>query len=146
MSLFRRSSSIALAAAALLSGCSEDLCPNPGDICTVAGTGVHGFGGDGDSAVNADLYFPMDVAVGPDQLTYIVDWNNHRLRAITRDGKMETIAGTGELGDSIGSPVVVDGRVFTSAIMNPPKAADDPFDTSEPKEPEPPPPAGKGEG
>jgi sugar lactone lactonase YvrE len=93
----------ASAALALVSGCGDkEACPNPGDICTVAGTGTSGFTGDGSSALEADLYFPMDVAVGPDKLLYIVDWNNHRLRRVDANGKMETIAGSGELGDSIG--------------------------------------------
>ncbi|MEX0585516.1 MAG: PQQ-binding-like beta-propeller repeat protein, partial [Pirellulales bacterium] len=54
----------------------------------------------------------------------------------------ENVKWSAALDDGIGSPVIVDGRVFTSAIMNPPKAADDPFDTSEPKTPAAPPPAG----
>ena len=51
-----------------------------------------------------------------------------------RFSNTENVQWSESLDDGIGSPVVVDGRVFTSAIINPPAPADDPFDTSEPKE------------
>jgi sugar lactone lactonase YvrE len=75
-------------------------CVNVGDICTFAGSGTSGFSGDDGPALKADFYSPMDVVFGPDQNLYVVDWNNHRIRQVTPDGKtVRTVAGKGELGD-----------------------------------------------
>jgi len=74
-------------------------CPVP-IITTVAGTGLAGLNDDGEPALETHLYLPQDVTVGPDGLLYLVDWNNHRIRRIDPDGVVETIAGTGELGDA----------------------------------------------
>lgn len=67
-------------------------------ISTVAGTGTAGQNEDGLNPLETHLYLPQDVTVGPDELLYLVDWNNHRIRRITADNVVETIAGTGELG------------------------------------------------
>lgn len=82
----------------ILAGVSAALhgCPAP-TITTVAGNGLAGFNGDGLRALEAALYLPQDGAVGPDRNLYFTDWNNHRIRRL-RDGIVETIAGTGELG------------------------------------------------
>ncbi len=73
-------------------------CPTP-VVVTVAGNGHAGYDGDGKEPLATAFYLPQDMTVGPDRLVYLVDWNNHRLRRI-RDGIVETIAGTGELGDA----------------------------------------------
>ncbi len=70
-----------------------------GTICTWAGTGVAGLGGEGTPALETNLYLPIDMTWGPDGNAYLLDWNNHRIRLITDDGTMTTLAGTGELGD-----------------------------------------------
>lgn len=74
-------------------------CGEPGVICTLAGTGEAALGRDGIGPTASALYLPQDVAVGPNGLVYVADWNNHRVRRIDGDGKIRTIAGTGELGD-----------------------------------------------
>lgn len=85
-------------------GCGDDLAPAapclpaPGHICTLAGTGVAGDGADGQLALRTRLYLPQDATVGPDGRLYVVDWNNHRIRAISDDGRMAIVAGEGELG------------------------------------------------
>jgi NHL repeat len=103
--------------AALVIGCGDDPPANPGNpltktgalcgsgqICTVAGTGIAGDGEDGLPARQTRLYLPQDMTVGPDGRLYVVDWNNHRIRAVGEDAKMHIVAGIGELGPSVDDP------------------------------------------
>lgn len=83
-----------------LVGCA-DPCLVPGTICTIAGVGTDGFSGDDGPATRAELYLPMDVAIGPDGLVYVVDYNNHRVRRIDADGRIRTLLGTGSPGDVV---------------------------------------------
>lgn len=80
--------------------CEELPCLDEvGALCTVAGTGVGGFAGDGGSALEAELSLPFDVAFAPDGTPVIVDFNNLRIRAIDREtGVISTVVGTGALG------------------------------------------------
>jgi RHS repeat-associated protein len=74
-------------------------CVTPsGMIYTIAGTGEFGYNGDGILAVNAQLNFPTGVAVGKDGSAYIADYSNGRIRKVTTDGIIRTIAGTGDYG------------------------------------------------
>ena len=59
-----------------------------GNISTVAGTGWHGYSGDGGPAVEAQLAHPRDVAVDGSGNIYIADSYNRRIRRLTprRDG------------------------------------------------------------
>ncbi|MGW1196601.1 NHL domain-containing protein [Streptomyces sp. NPDC002536] len=66
-----------------------------GKISTVAGTGAATFGGDSGPATAAPLYYPREVAVDSTGTLYITDTGNHRVRRITADGKISTVAGTG---------------------------------------------------
>lgn len=82
-----------------------ETCPKtPGTICTVAGTGIAGDGADGQAALDTRLYLPQDMTVGPDGRLYVVDWNNHRIRAVNADGTMTIVAGIGELGPNVDDP------------------------------------------
>lgn len=74
--------------------------PAPGRICTVAGTGDAGLGDEFLDPRQTELYLPQDMTIGADKLLYVVDWNNHRIRRINADGSMESVVGTGELGDA----------------------------------------------
>ncbi len=69
-----------------------------GVICTVAGTGVAGDGADGSEALKTMLYLPADVAFTPAGALVVVDWNNHRIRAVQPNGMLKIVAGEGELG------------------------------------------------
>jgi sugar lactone lactonase YvrE len=84
----------------LLSSVSSGLqgCPEP-RIQTVAGTGVAGINGDGLAPLASTLYLPQDITWGPDNELYLADWNNHRIRCLRESG-VETVAGTGELGEA----------------------------------------------
>ncbi|MEV3973478.1 RICIN domain-containing protein [Streptomyces sp. NPDC050698] len=88
-----------------------------GKVSTVAGTGVAAFGGDGGSAVSAQLNYPRAVAVDSAGDLYIADSGNHRVRKVTRaDGKISTVAGTG--AGAFGG----DGGLATAARLSGPFA------------------------
>jgi len=67
-----------------------------GIITTIAGTGEHGFSGDGGPAVRAQLAWTRDVAVDDNGNVYIADYSNARIRRVDAGGIITTIAGTGE--------------------------------------------------
>lgn len=80
-----------------------------GLISTVAGKGkpiirIEGsgpppqFSGDGGPAISADLDRPTGVAVDAQGNIYISDQLNNRIRKVTNDGLIQTIAGTGKTG------------------------------------------------
>jgi uncharacterized protein (TIGR03437 family) len=71
-----------------------------GVIATLAGTGVAGFSGDGGGARNAQLNSPYGVAVDAAGNVYVADLGNHRVRRITPDGLIATVAGTGRKSSS----------------------------------------------
>ncbi|GAA3185918.1 MULTISPECIES: RICIN domain-containing protein [Streptomyces] len=75
----------------------EDSAP---PISTVAGTGAAGFKGNNEPAVSAQLNRPYGIAVDSTGTLYFSDYNNHRIRKITTDGKVSTVAGTGAAGYS----------------------------------------------
>lgn len=76
-----------------------------GVISTVAGTGQKGYTGDGGPALQATFNGPKWIHVGPDGLVYVVDTENHCVRAIDpKSGTIRTVAG-GHLGpDGDGGP------------------------------------------
>jgi RHS repeat-associated protein len=66
----------------------------------VAGNGVEGFSGDGGPATQAMLGDPTGVAVGRDGSLYIAEESNFRVRKVSPDGTISTVAGTGVAGFS----------------------------------------------
>ncbi len=85
-----------------------------GQIDTVAGTGTAGFSGDDGLAIAAELNCPYGIAVDSTGNLYIADTDNHRVRQITPDGQIRTVAGTGTPGFS------GDGGPATAAQLNTP--------------------------
>ncbi len=71
-----------------------------GNINTVAGIGAAGYWGDGGPATSAKLNHPTGVAVDSAGRIYIADQLNHRIRRISSDGTITTIAGKGGHGYS----------------------------------------------
>ena len=71
-----------------------------GTMTVVAGS-VAGLSGDGGPAIEAQLNLPMAVTVGPADSVYVSDAVNSRIRRITADGKIQTVAGFGR-GEGVG--------------------------------------------
>jgi cysteine-rich repeat protein len=64
-----------------------------GTIKTIAGTGISGYTGDGDSATSATLSSPEGLAIDATDRVLILDTGNCALRRIAADGTISTIAG-----------------------------------------------------
>ena len=71
-----------------------------GNVTIVAGTGVHGYGGDGGPAVSAQLNSPFAIALDPQGNIYFSDSENFRIRMINTAGVISTVAGIGVIGSS----------------------------------------------
>ena len=70
-----------------------------GIISTVSGDGAPGFSGDGEPAFRAQLNIPWGIALDGKGALWIADTGNHRIRKISADGIIRTVAGTGEYGN-----------------------------------------------
>ena len=78
-----------------------------GKISTIAGTGARGFSEDGTPADQAMLNEPCGLEVSPEGVVYVADTGNNRVRRIGPGGRLETVAGGPDAGDSgDGGPAV----------------------------------------
>jgi sugar lactone lactonase YvrE len=82
-----------------------------GVVTTLAGGGAAGFR-DG-AAAEAQFDAPVGVAVGREGEVYVADTYNDRVRVITRDGSVRTLAGTGTPGHA-------DGGALDAALFDTP--------------------------
>jgi sugar lactone lactonase YvrE len=87
-----------------------------GVITTVAGAGTMGYSGDGGFAVSATLNSTQGIALDLQGNLYLADSGNQRIRKVSTDGHIQTIAGTGVLGFS------GDGGPAVEAQLNTPTA------------------------
>jgi sugar lactone lactonase YvrE len=87
-----------------------------GVLSVVAGNGFSGFSGDGGPAVSAALAGPAGVAVDSKGNLFVADQNNQRVRRISTDGTISTVAGNGGAGFS------GDGQQATSATIGIPSS------------------------
>ncbi len=85
-----------------------------GVITTVAGNGAANNSGDGAAAIQAGIDSPWHVAVDAAGDLFITQINDARVRLVTPDGNITTMAGTGTDGDS------GDGGLATSAMLDRP--------------------------
>ena len=89
------------------------LVPSTSTISNYAGNATAGYSGDGGPAVNAELYYPVSVALDNSGNLFIADTSNYRIREVTvSNGKIRTVAGNGTAGYS------GDGGAATSATIN----------------------------
>ena len=103
-----------------------------GLVSVFAGTRKRGYGGDGGPATEAQLNYPLGLAVDKSRSVYIADSGNHRIRRVDPSGTITTIAGTGEPGyggdggpaarAQLASPVAVavdtSGKVYIADLGN----------------------------
>ena len=73
-----------------------------GLVRTIAGNGKKGIPEDGGVAIHSPLVDPRAVAVDHEDNVYILERGGHSLRVVTPDGKIRTVAGTGERGAADG--------------------------------------------
>ncbi len=93
-----------------------------GTIRTWAGDGSTGYDGDCNALLQSSFYWPLDIEFTPNIGTYIVDWNNHRIRRVTDKGRLETVVGANGTGDGPGdlSDTVYPGADGTICRLNHP--------------------------
>ena len=70
-----------------------------GVIHTLAGNGYYGFSGDGELATKSSLASPTDAILTRHGILIIADADNNRIRMVTKNGTMSTLAGTGIEGE-----------------------------------------------
>lgn len=85
-----------------------------GTISTIAGTGFAGVLGDGGPATSAQVDEPAGIAVDSSGSIYVADFGNSKIRKVDTSGTINTIAGTGSIGNS------GDGGPATAAFLNQP--------------------------
>jgi sugar lactone lactonase YvrE len=97
-------------------------CEQPQVICTFAGTGKPVFDGDGRARLATSFYWPLDLDFAPDGRAYLLDWQNHRVRRIDFDGRLETVIGNDLVGDGPrdGSDMSPDGAPGIDVELNHP--------------------------
>jgi hypothetical protein len=93
--------------------CVRKVTPS-GMIITTAGNGTGGYGGDNGPATAAQLNNPRGVAVDQSDNILVADAGNHRVRKVTADGIITTVAGNGAVGFS------GDGYASTAASLHGP--------------------------
>lgn len=75
-----------------------------GTIATIAGTGTCGFSGDGGTALAAQLCRPAGMVFDSSGDLLIADYGNRRVRKITPNGTIATIAGSGQKDTNLSFP------------------------------------------
>jgi DNA-binding beta-propeller fold protein YncE len=104
-----------------------------GEVRVFAGTGTAGSSGDGGLAVEATLHTPQGVGVGADGVLYIADTENHVVRRVDPEGRIDTVIGSmgvpGYEGDGgpvsgallhwpVNVSVLDDGRILIADTIN----------------------------
>ena len=85
-----------------------------GIIPTVVGCGQAGFSPDGTPVLAAQLDSPYGLAIAKEGVVYLADSRNNRVRRVTADGVLETVAGSDMAGEA------GEGGPATAAHLNEP--------------------------
>lgn len=85
-----------------------------GIITTVVGCSQAGFAPDGEVATAARIDLPYGLTIAPDDTLYFADSRNNRVRRVSRDERLETVAGGEVAGDG------GDGELAALAMFNEP--------------------------
>ena len=88
-----------------------NICATGQIITTIAGNGTKSYCGDGGQAVSACLNEPHAVDIDGDGNIYVCDQQNYRIRKITPEGIITTIAGIGISGFSGDSSLAVNAQI-----------------------------------
>ncbi len=88
-----------------------------GVINKIAGNYTAGFSGDGGLAKHASMNAPFVIELGTDGSLYVVDNSNFRIRRITPDGFITTVAGNGGSGYSTNEGPALDSQIGRIADM-----------------------------
>jgi sugar lactone lactonase YvrE len=94
---------------------------SPAGVLTIAvGSGTPGFAGDGGPAVQAQYNAPFPrMTVDSAGNLFFADSNNHRIRKVSPDGTISTVAGSGPIFPELGS-FAGDGGPATAARLRAP--------------------------
>lgn len=89
-----------------------------GIITTVAGNGTAGFSGDGGAATAAKINLPSGVSSDTQGNLYIADTQNNRIRKVSPDGIITTVAGNGTIGFSGDGGQATLARLYSPVAIN----------------------------
>src|ERR1700694_1297785 len=87
-----------------------------GQLQEMVGRGTAGYSGDTGPALNCEINHPSGIAVASDGTIYFADTGNNRVRAVSPQGVITTVAGNGIMGSAGG------GRPGTEAELSQPQA------------------------
>lgn len=85
-------------AGSLAAGCGgpddAPACDVPGEACTWLGVPSKvGFTKDGRDKLDTTIYWSMDTLFASDDTTWFIDWNNHLVRKVGKDGIVHSVVG-----------------------------------------------------
>ena len=84
-----------------------------GIIMTIVGSGAHGSAGDGGPALEAELWEPRTLALGPNGEIYFTEPRINRVRKVDANGIISLVAGTTVQGFAGDGGPAVDAQLFT---------------------------------
>jgi uncharacterized protein (TIGR03437 family) len=83
-----------------------------GTLTRVAGNGKRGYSGDGGLATEAEFFDPRSIAIDSRGNIYVADDGNQRVRVISADGIVTTLAGNGTAGNTGDGGEATEAQVF----------------------------------
>ena len=87
-----------------------------GTITTITGSDTLGFGGDGGSASAAVLNSPSNLALNSAGEIFFTDSRNYRIRKISRNGTITTVAGSGSFAHTSDGNAALGSSIWPAAL------------------------------